>query len=221
MRFVSRCTSLLVLTGMLSAGPLAAQFARGPYDRGRSGFWLRFGAGYGTANYTCDVCGTGPRIGGVTGSLELGGTLNPSLRLGAFVDGWSNGSGGVTQTMSTVGAALYYYPSRTGGFYLKGGVGFSAYHESEYAGYDDFGNYYVSPPVTGTGWGFTTGAGVEIPVGRTVSLVPFVDYSWGGINAIDYPDGTPYANQWNQNFASVGVSLSFSPGAGTRRHRRW
>ncbi|HUK20542.1 MAG TPA: hypothetical protein VLV45_03190 [Gemmatimonadales bacterium] len=215
MRCVSRFSLLTILGGLLFAAPLAAQYGRGP-----AGFWLRFGAGYGTANYTCDVCGTGPRIGGITGSLEMGGTLSPTLRLGGFVDGWTNGSGGVAQTMSTVGAALYFYPARASRFYLKGGVGFSTYHESEYAGYDNFGNYYVSPPVTGTGWGFTTGAGVEIPVGRNVSLVPFVDYSWGGIGTLDYADGSLYANQWNQNFASVGLSVAFSSGnRGGRRHR--
>jgi len=216
MRHLSRFSLLTLLTGALFAAPLAAQYERGP-----GGFWLRFGAGYGTANYTCDVCGTGPRIGGITGSLELGGTLNRSLRLGGFVDGWTNGSGGLTQTMSTVGAALYVYPAGTSRFYLKGGVGFSTYHESEYAGYDNFGNYYVSPPVTGTGWGFTTGVGVDIPIGRSVSLTPFVDYSWGGIGTLMYPDGSLYANQWNQNFASVGLSVAFSSGSGGGRHRHW
>jgi hypothetical protein len=172
----------------------------------RHGLWLRIGLGYGTANTSCDQCDAGPRLGGVTGSLEIGGTLNPHLRIGGFAEGWSHGAGDATELMSTIGAALYYYPVRTAGLFFKGGAGFSGYHASTF------------PAIDGTGWGLIVGAGYEARVARSVSLVPFVDYVYGGVGELDYADGTPFATGWNQNFVSIGLSVAFSPRSRHRRH---
>lgn len=214
MRLSSRFSLLAVAASSLLVQPLHAQ-----YGRGRSGFWLRVGAGYGSANVSCNECSIGPRMDGVAASLEMGGTLNRYVRLGGFIDGWTHGSGDAAETMSTVGASLYYYPAPRGPFFIKGGLGFSAYHAAGFAAYDNFGNFVGSSAISGTGWGFVTGAGFEIPIGRSVALVPFVDYSWGGVGSLSYDDGTPFATGWNQNFASMGVSLSFSPRG--QRGRRW
>ena len=134
--------ALIVLLSFLGLGvalPASAQ-----QSEGQHGLWLRFGVGYGTANSSCDQCDAGPRLGGVTGSFEIGGTLNPHLRIGGFVEGWSHGSGDATELMSTTGAALYYYPVRSKGLFFKGGVGFSIYHASTF------------PAIDGTGWGWSS-----------------------------------------------------------------
>lgn len=49
----------------------------------REGFWIGFGAGYGSASVSasCDGC-SGDREGSFTGFLKLGGTLNPQVLLG-------------------------------------------------------------------------------------------------------------------------------------------
>src|SRR3989442_14190786 len=76
MRIMAR---VIALGGVLLA---VAPAARAQYPQRREGFWIGFGLGYGSANITCDSCGSGPRTGGVTAVVKLGGTpsRNPAIR---------------------------------------------------------------------------------------------------------------------------------------------
>ena len=195
-----RVARYTVLIGTLlgTCVPLAAQTAQ---DRARQRFWIHVNLGYGTANVSCDSCLSGPRLEGVTGGLELGGTVSPNVRLGGMFEAWRHGTGASLEELETVGAVMYYYPGRSSGFFLKGGLGFSSY------------NAPASPAVSGTGWGYTAGAGYEVPIGSTVTIMPFVDYVYGNVGDLNSSDGSIFVTGWNQNFVAFGLSFGFYPGS--------
>jgi outer membrane protein with beta-barrel domain len=191
---MSTATRVLGLVIVLTT---SASAARAQYPQRREGFWIGFGLGYGSANVTCDSCGTGPRTGGVTAFLKLGGTPSPNLLIGGAINGWSHSSGGATETMGNVTASLYYYPVARGGFFLTGGLGFSDYRVD------------TSPTVDGTGWGFTAGAGYDIRVGRNVSLTPVANFVYGGVGDLTVSGGGTFATGWKQNVVDFGLGVTF------------
>src|SRR6266702_8686454 len=158
---------LLATAGLLG---VTAPTARAQYPQRREGFWIGFGLGYGSANVTCDTCVSGPRTGGVTAFLKLGGTPSRNLLIGGAINGWSHTSGGATETIGNVTASLYYYPVAASGLFLSGGLGFSTY------------NVNTSPSITGTGWGFTACVGYDVRVGRNVSLSPVANFVYGVVS---------------------------------------
>lgn len=133
-------------------GPASATDSTPPSHR--QGFWFNVGLGYGSLG--CDDCGD--RLNGVSGGLSLGGTITDRLLLGVGTTGWTKSEGGSTLTVGTVDARVRFYPSRTSGFFLNGGIGFggiSLDHVSE------------------TGIGLMLGVGWDIKVGSNVSITPF------------------------------------------------
>src|SRR2546428_8580650 len=82
---------VIALRGVLLA---VAPAARAQYPQRREGFCIGFGLGYGSANITCDSCGSGPRTGGVTAFVKLGGTPSRNLLIGGAINGWAHSSGG-------------------------------------------------------------------------------------------------------------------------------
>src|SRR5256885_6405085 len=198
---MSREGSMRTAACILGAATLlgvTASAARAQYPQRREGFWIGFGLGYGSANVTCDTCGSGPRTGGVTAFLKLGGTPSRNLLIGGAINAWSHQSGGATETMGNVTASLYYYPVASGGLFLTGGVGFSDY------------NVDTSPSYDGTGWGFTAGVGYDIRVGRNVSLTPVANFVYGGVGGLNGSGGGgPFAPGWEQKGGGLGFGGPF------------
>jgi len=192
----------LVLLGLCACAlvPLSAQTAQ---NRELQRFWIHVDLGYGTANVSCDLCASGPRLGGVTYGVELGGTLNPNVRLGGAFEAWTHGTGSAAEDMENLGVVMYYYPTSSG-LFVKGLVGLSTYHAAGF------------PAISGTGWGATAGIGYEVPIGRSATIIPFADYVLGNVGDLSYDDGTPFATGWSQNFVAIGLSFGFYPSA---RHR--
>ena len=190
-------TTLARVLGLLAVLTTSASVARAQYPQRREGFWIGFGLGYGSANVTCDGCGSGPRTGGVTAFVKLGGTPSPNLLIGGAINGWSHASGGATETMGNVTASLYYYPVARGGLFLTGGLGFSDYRVD------------TSPSVEGTGWGFTAGVGYDIRVGRNVSLTPVANFVYGGVGDLSVSGGGTFATGWKQNVVDFGLGVTF------------
>src|SRR5438477_11835083 len=89
---------ILAAAGLLG---VTASAARAQYPQRREGFWIGFGLGYGSANVTCGTCGSGPRTGGVTAFLTLGGTPSRNLLVGGAILGRCSSSGGRTETTAT------------------------------------------------------------------------------------------------------------------------
>jgi len=175
----------------------AASAARAQYPQRRDGFWIGFGLGYGSASVSCDNCNSVSSQGGVTAFLKLGGAPSRNLLLGGAVNAWSHDDGNATETMTNVTASLYLYPEVRSGFFLTGGLGFSNYHINS------------SPSWDGTGWGFTTGAGYDIRVGRDISLTPVVNYVWGGVGDVNQSGAGTVFTGWKQNALDFGLGVTF------------
>jgi hypothetical protein len=150
-----RLTVPLLLGGAIAIG---APPAYAQYPQTRSGFWISVGLGYGSLG--CDNCSG--RTGGFSGNISLGGTLSQKLLLGVASTGWTRSENGATLTVGTLDAAIRFYPSATGGFFLTGGIGVGS----------------ISAAVGGlggseTGGGAVLGLGYDFRVGKNVSLTPY------------------------------------------------
>jgi hypothetical protein len=168
-----------LLLGVAILGTSSAASAQNPQTR--SGLWGNIGFGIGS--YGCEGCGS--RESGGAGTFALGGTLSRKVLLGAGVNVWTKEVNGVDVTASTVTAMIRFYPSATGGFFLVGGLGYGALQLSS-------GGTSISE----SGAGAVLGLGVDIRVGKKLSLTPF----WNG-NGISIDGG-------NANFGQLGISLT-------------
>lgn len=154
----------LAAAGLLAAlalsQPAAAQEAtlRGP--------WLGAGIGTASAAVNCDIC-SGDRNGGLSGYLTGGFTLGRGLRAGAELAGWRDETAGVTQRLVLYGASIYWVPTPTASWYLKGGIGLLNYRAST----DDEDE---DPITAGTG-ALQLGAGYDLRAGSRVWLSPFAN----------------------------------------------
>lgn len=147
-----------VVVAALSVGAVSAN---AQHAQTRDGFWFSGGLGYGSLG--CDNCGS--REGGASGDLSLGGTISPRFLLGVGAAGWSKSDQGARLTVSTLDARVRFYPSRTGGFFVTGGIGLGSVR-------GDFGGFTA----TETGVGTILGLGWDIRVARNTSITPY----WNG-----------------------------------------
>ena len=139
----------------------------------RQGFWIGFGAGYGSAFATCDDCGASKRENGGVGYLNLGGTLDDHLLLGVEVSGWSKQQEGVTLNLYNILGTLTIHPRPSSGFFLKVGAG---------GAFMDTDIHEGSKTITvdlGNGVGLLAGAGYDLRVRRNVSITPTVSFWYG------------------------------------------
>ena len=130
------------------------------------GFWIGFGIG-GGVNTSANV--DNQRGGGAI-YVRLGGTLSQKFLLGGEISAWGKqedtvlGENSLTVTRSNATFTAMFFPSKTGGFFLKGGVG-GANVEAEVAGVK----------VTEQGLGTTLGLGYDVRLGRNLYLTPNID----------------------------------------------
>src|SRR3989442_5936256 len=111
--------ALAVITACLAGSALAQQPQHPRQPQLRHGFWFSGGLGYGSLG--CQNCSG--RSGALSGNISLGGTLSQKLLLGVSTNGWTKSDSGATLTVGTLTAAVRFYPSATGGFFLTGGLG--------------------------------------------------------------------------------------------------
>ena len=135
----------------------------------RGGFWFSGGLGFGTL--TCEGCDN-DYVGGLSGGLAAGTTVNSHLLIGAGTTGWSRTIDGVNLSAGTFDFRVRVYPSDYHGFFINGGVGIGRVAL-------DLGSVTISE----TGSGAMFGLGWDIKTGRNVSVTPF----WNGsaISAFD------------------------------------
>lgn len=146
------------LVTLMAAGPLNAQ-----RPNTRQGFWLSLGAGFGSVGTDCQSCST-DRTNGGAGYLRMGGTLSPILQLGGESNGWFHSAGGVDESLGFASFIANVYPSRTGAFFLKVGIGGMSYRADD--------GFTV---LTATAPSGSLGAGYDIRVGRNFSLTPYIN----------------------------------------------
>lgn len=148
----------------------------------REGFWIGFGLGAGSLG--CDSC-DGERATGFSGNVKLGGTVNSRVLLGAETNGWYKSEDGVTLNYGNLSAVVYFYPSATGGFYLKGGLGLATASV-------DLGGFGSASE---TGSGAVLGLGYDARVGKNFSLTPYLNFLGGSFSG-----GTVNVTQFGLGF---------------------
>jgi hypothetical protein len=152
------CVLFAVLLGL--GGSLSAQ-SRHPNTR--EGFWIGLGVGSGSTGLDCTDC-TSDRTAGPSGYIRAGATLSPKVLLGVEGNGWAHSQGTLDESVGYGSVILMWYPSRTGAFYLKLGLGGMSYRGDD--GVD---------VITATASSGSFGLGYEFRVGRNFSLVPYLN----------------------------------------------
>lgn len=176
---------ILLLGGALGSRVLVAQDAPPGLIEvkkgGRHGFW--FGLGGGAGGESNDIAGPGysdlyyqPTI-----SLRAGGTVSQHLRLGGEILSWFDEQGDATASVSSALFVAQFYPLRSSGLYLKGGLGIGRNAVNFHDGFD----------VGDTGFAGLVGAGLELRLGRRFFLNPVVDLvgqSYSSRTGFDYTE---------------------------------
>ena len=162
----------LILTPVSQLAPTAAHAQQLPpglveiKDEGRRGFWLGLGLGAGgESNDFIQGAGYSDEFYQPTISFRAGGTVGPHLRLGGEVLTWVNEEGDAVESLSSALFVAQFYPIKTAGLYLKGGLGFGRNAVDFDYGFD----------VGDTGFAGLVGAGYELRLGRHVYLNPAID----------------------------------------------
>jgi len=177
MRYISRGSAIGLALLVLGVSVASAQ-----HPQTRKGFWIGFGFGYGS--YTCTGCNS---TGSFSGYLKMGGTVSPHLLLGGETNGWTKSENGGTITAGNASFTAYYYPQPAGGFFLRGGAGFSDIRLSS-------GGSSASQ----TGLGATAGLGYDVRVGANTSITPVFNFVWG------HPD-----SGFSQSIIQFAVGVTF------------
>jgi len=157
------------LCRIVAAGLLAAVAVSQParaQDATLRGPWLGAGLGTASAAVNCAIC-NGDRNGGLSGYLAGGFTLSRSLRAGAELAGWRDETAGVTQRLILYGGSLYWRPTPTASWHLKGGIGLLNYHAA--TGDED------EDPLTASTGALQLGAGYDVRAGSKLWFTPFAN----------------------------------------------
>jgi hypothetical protein len=157
------------LCRIAAAGLLAALALSQParaQDPTLRGPWLGAGLGTASAAVNCDIC-TGDRNGGLAGYLAGGFTFSRNLRAGAELTGWRDATEGVTQRLMLYGASLYWVPSPTASWHLKGGIGLLNYRASTEVEDED--------PLEASTGALQLGAGYDFRAGSRLWFTPFAN----------------------------------------------
>jgi hypothetical protein len=164
----------------------------------RSNLWFTVGAAYGSAGIECPDCMglIDGRATGFSGMLGLGWTLTPSVVIGAETQWWFKFEAIFPLGIVTTNAIVLFYPLKTQGLWLKGGLGYM------WAGVDAPG---VS--VVGTGMDWTLGAGYDIYLGSTIAFTPYLSYVGSGDITTTVNDITVDVSL-NPNFFQLGVAIT-------------
>lgn len=211
MRYRIAATTLALLAGIGMVQSAEGQRRRGLVDitprSDRHGFWMNLGVGAGSessrlepeTSYTDGL--TKP-----TFSLRMGGTVSPNLRVGGELTGWADRhydadfQENVTSYVGGLFVIGQFYPSRSAGLFLKGGLGVTRSGEQV----DGPGDLHED------GFGWTAGAGYEIRMSRSLFLTPTVDILKHRSQIRDIDGGLLPA--FHDRVVSFGVALTIQPG---------
>lgn len=176
-----------VLT-LLTTATLAAQ-----RPQTHQGFWIGMAGGTGNFTSACDGCASQDHGGG-TINVRLGGSPSQQFLLGGEVHELLVDLGSAELGAGYVAFTVSWYPSPTGGLFVKGGPGVGTYYKR------------LSDSVTerSTSAAIQLGVGYDIRVGRKISIGPMLTW-WTSNKAYLKDHGTPVARGFRQG----GVTLQF------------
>jgi len=170
MKRLSVGSMLAAATLFLLATPVQAQ-----RTANHEGFWISFGFGAGTA-LGDDAFDGDSKFGGA-GFLRMGGSVSQQLLLGGEIIGWGTNQDNVRIGRAAMMFTAMYYPSPKGGFYLKGGAGFSG-RTVEYEVH--LGDVTATVTDDQGGIGLGAGLGYDIQLARNFFLTPALDFVYTG-----------------------------------------
>ena len=145
----------------------------------RQGLWAALGGGAGVESFNAyNGLGWSNGLWGGLVFARLGLALNQNLTIGAEGDLWIRDYPGYRRTMGSLMIIGQIYPVSKGGFFLKGGGGWTR---------DDLHLYSFHPsiPPHRTGWGYVAGLGYDARVAQNVSITPSIDFTeqyYGGVD---------------------------------------
>lgn len=158
----------VMAAGLAAAALLVAAPAEAQREVRHQGFWIGAGLGGGW-NTTKNVGATDEAQPGGAVYVRLGGTPSEKFLLGGEVAAWAREQDNETFTRGNVTATLLFYPSRNGGFFVKGGIGFASMDRTTTSG-------TVTTIESFEGAGSTLGIGYDVRVGRNFYITPNVDF---------------------------------------------
>jgi outer membrane protein with beta-barrel domain len=167
-------------TLFLAAAAFLIVFAAGDASaQDRKGAWFGTGAGWGSANLTCDDCGPSERENSGVFYFNGGYTVNPHVLAGGEFNLWSKnfddpGLGGSVDVnfYNLLGTVTVFPSVGVGGFFVKGGAG---------VGFFDMNAKATGVTVNfdmGKGFAAIVGGGYDIPAGP-IMITPAVNYWYG------------------------------------------
>ena len=106
---------------------------------------------------------------------ELGIRLKGKYGVGFEADYYTKASAGASISVWYYSAALQFYPSPASNFWLKGLVGY-ANTSTTFSGFGGGGGGYGSGSASQGGFSLGVGVGYDLHLGKTFTLVPFVQY---------------------------------------------
>ncbi len=139
------------------------------------GYWIGFGFGGGSA-FGDDAFDGDSKFGGAA-FLRMGGSPSQQLLLGGELIGWGTDQDNVMIARGAMMFTALYYPSPSGGLYLKGGAGFAG-RTAEWELQIDNLTATVTDEQGGIGLG--AGLGYDIQLGRNFFLTPALDFVYTG-----------------------------------------
>ena len=159
----------------------------------RPGFWASMSGGSGNLNWSCDGCSKRSH-GGATIAMRVGGSPSQNVLLGAEINYLLVDLGTAAINAGYSAFTVYWYPSATGGLFIKSGVGVGTFYQR------------TSDSLTArsASAALLLGAGYDIRVGRKISLNPMLTV-WSSNKAYLKEEGAPIAT----GFRQYGVTLQF------------
>lgn len=191
MRTLVRLLVSLVAISLLGSVGVVAQ-----RPQIRQGFWIGFGFGGGSLGWNCDGC-TKQDHGGPTGFVRLGGTPSDKILLGAEINAWILDVGAAEITAGYSTFTVYWYPSASGGLFLKGGLGTAAYLSKT-----------ASTTAESNSAALVLGAGYDWRVGRKISITPMLSL-WTSSSADLKDDATTLNTGFHHNGGTLQVGITF------------
>jgi hypothetical protein len=193
--------SVLVVLGALAlslaaANAAVAQKKSDDAPSRRQGFWFGLGAAAGSVGMDCSICSS-TRLTGASGYVRMGGTLNPHWLLGGEIDAWTRSIGGVSKTVASAAVTASWYPSRTGGFFVKFGLGALTYRS---------GDAPNNLEMTGASGIF--GLGYDVPISPSLSLTPFLNSIATSKSKLKVNGAVLTGVEVNPNLVQFGLALS-------------
>ena len=192
MRF-SRATHVPLLLLLLSARMEAQSARRIP------GYWAGVAAAGASAGLSCEDCiDTNSRFG-PSAVVTVGRTFSRNFGVGLEASGWWKGINGTVDHQGYLMATAFVFPTRSAA-YVTGSAGLGRFASVVGRGGDRSSSL---------GGAWRVGAGYDLPLGREVSIAPFINY-YRSLSASLKINGSATGTKLSHHMIQAGVGLHWN-----------